>query len=80
PLREVRAGYAEVVKHAVIADAAFFEWLEANGAALVAGDAAARRTAVLHSCRTKAGVVAADEREAGQRALLNFGHTFGHAL
>lgn len=80
PPRELRAGYAEVIKHAAISDADFFGWLERHGAALVGGDRPARMAAVEHSCRTKAAVVAADEREAGARALLNFGHTFAHAL
>jgi 3-dehydroquinate synthase len=78
--REFLAGYAEVVKYGLIGDAEFFAWLERNGAALVAGDADARRHAVATSCRAKAATVAADEREEGARALLNFGHTFGHAL
>ncbi len=78
--RQLRAGYAEVVKYGLIGDDAFFGWLEANGAALLAGDRAARVHAVETSCRAKAAVVAADEREAGMRALLNLGHTFGHAL
>jgi len=80
PARELAAGYAEIVKYGLIRDAAFFAWLEANGAALLAGDAAARRHAVVASCRAKAAVVAADERESGERELLNLGHTFGHAL
>ena len=80
PRRELAAGYAEIVKYGLIADVAFFAWLEANGPALLAGNAALRRTAVVASCRTKAAIVAADERETGERALLNFGHTFGHAL
>jgi 3-dehydroquinate synthase len=80
PARELAAGYAEIVKYGLIRDAAFFAWLEANGAALLAGDAAARRHAVVASCRAKAAIVAADERESGERALLNLGHTFGHAL
>ncbi|MBV8651118.1 MAG: 3-dehydroquinate synthase, partial [Alphaproteobacteria bacterium] len=80
PRRELLAGYAEIVKYGLIRDAAFFAWLEAQGAALLAGDAAAMRHAVVESCRAKAAVVAADERETGERALLNFGHTFGHAL
>jgi 3-dehydroquinate synthase len=78
--REFLAGYAEVVKYGLIGDAEFFAWLERNGTALLAGDADARRHAVAHSCRAKAATVAADEREEGARALLNFGHTFGHAL
>jgi 3-dehydroquinate synthase len=80
PKRELLAGYAEVVKYGLIRDRGFYDWLEQNGADLVKGDAALRREAVLRSCRAKAEVVAADERETGERALLNFGHTFGHAL
>ncbi len=80
PRRELLCGYAEVVKYGVINDPAFFEWLLANGAALLDGDAAARREAVLKSCANKAEIVAADERESGARALLNLGHTFAHAL
>jgi 3-dehydroquinate synthase len=80
PRRELLAGYAEVVKYGLLGDRAFFEWLEANGAAVVAGDAEAQRHAVLESCRAKARIVVADEKEAGERALLNLGHTFGHAL
>ncbi len=80
PRRELLAGYAEVVKYGLLGDAGFFSWLEANGAALIDGDAAFRRDAVARSCRAKAGIVAEDERETGRRALLNLGHTFGHAL
>ena len=80
PRREMLAGYAEVVKYGLIRDAGFFHWLEAHGADLIDGDRAALEHAVLESCRAKAAVVAADERETGQRALLNLGHTFGHAL
>jgi 3-dehydroquinate synthase len=81
PQRQVRAGYAEVVKYGLIDDFAFFEWCEANAAALLAGDSAAREHAIAHSVAAKARIVAADEREtAGVRALLNLGHTFGHAL
>jgi len=80
PRREVLAGYAEVVKYGLLGDAAFFAWLEANGADVVAGSAEARAEAVAVSCRRKAGIVARDERETGERALLNLGHTFGHAL
>jgi 3-dehydroquinate synthase len=80
PPRELLAGYAEVVKYGFIRDRAFFEWLEQAGPTLVAGDADARRQAVLKSCAAKAAVVAIDERETGERQLLNFGHTFGHAL
>ena len=78
--RELRAGYAEVVKYGLLGDAAFFAWLEKNGRRVLEGDADARSHAVLASCRAKAALVAADEREQGQRALLNLGHTFGHAL
>jgi 3-dehydroquinate synthase len=80
PDREFRAGLAEVIKHAVIADAAFFAWLEANVDALLNRDAAALGEAIGRSCEIKAHVVAADEKEQGVRALLNFGHTFGHAI
>lgn len=80
PDREVRAGLAEVIKTACIADADFFAWLETHADALLARDANALSDAITHCCRFKAGVVARDEREAGERALLNFGHTFGHAL
>jgi 3-dehydroquinate synthase len=80
PRRELLAGYAEVAKYGLIRDRGFFAWLEQNGAALIAGDAAARQQAVRQSCAAKAAIVAADEREAGERALLNLGHTFGHAL
>ena len=80
PQRQVLAGYAEVVKYGALGDAGFFDWLVANGAALVAGDADRRAEAVGRSCAAKAAIVAADEREAGQRALLNLGHTFAHAF
>jgi 3-dehydroquinate synthase len=80
PKRELLAGYAEVVKYGLIGNRGFYDWLEQNGADLVKGDAALRREAVLKSCAAKAAVVAGDERETGERALLNFGHTFGHAL
>jgi 3-dehydroquinate synthase len=80
PRRELLAGYAEVVKYGLINDPAFFSWLETHGADLIDGDPAARRHAVMTSCAAKAAIVAADEREADQRALLNLGHTFGHAL
>jgi len=81
PPRELRAGYAEVVKYGLIGDAGFFAWCEVNGAAMLAGDAALREYAVAHSVAAKARIVAADERETtGVRALLNLGHTFGHAL
>jgi 3-dehydroquinate synthase len=79
PPRDFRSGYAEVVKYGLIGDAAFFSWLEANWRDIFSGGAA-REHAIAVSCRAKAGVVARDEREHGERALLNFGHTFGHAL
>ena len=81
PLRETRAGYAEVVKYGLIDDAEFFEWCEANAARLMAGDPEAREFAIARSVAAKARIVAADEKETtGVRALLNLGHTFGHAL
>jgi len=81
PPRELRAGYAEVVKYGLIDDPAFFAWCEANGAALLGGDRAARHHAIAHSVAAKAAIVGDDERETtGRRALLNLGHTFGHAL
>lgn len=81
PRRELGAGYAEVVKYGLIDDAEFFTWCEANGAALLAGDSAARHHAIFHSVSAKARIVAADERETQDiRALLNLGHSFGHAL
>lgn len=80
PKRELLAGYAEVVKYGLIGDAPFFAWLEQHGAGVCAGDPAARRHAVAKSCAIKAAFVAQDERETGPRALLNLGHTFGHAL
>ena len=79
--RELRAGYAEVVKYGLLGDAAFFDWCEANAARLFAGDRDAQVHAIAASCRAKAAIVAADEREtSGRRALLNLGHTFGHAF
>jgi 3-dehydroquinate synthase len=80
PRRQLLAGYAEVVKYGFIDDPAFFDWLDGNAGALLTGDKAACRRAVLTSCAAKAKVVAADEKEGGVRALLNLGHTFGHAL
>lgn len=80
PARQLRAGYAEVVKYGLLGDAAFFEWLEANGARVVAGDIEALGHAVQTSVRAKVTVVCADELERNDtRALLNLGHTFGHA-
>ncbi|MBK9655155.1 MAG: 3-dehydroquinate synthase [Rhodanobacteraceae bacterium] len=80
PEREYRAGLAEVVKYGAIGDLAFFEWLEAHADGLSARDETLIAQAVLRSCQHKAGVVMRDERETGERALLNFGHTYGHAL
>ena len=81
PRRELLAGYAEVAKYGLIDDPAFWDWCEQNGAAVLAGDAARRTYAIEQSCRAKARIVAADERETTDlRALLNLGHTFGHAL
>lgn len=80
PARELAAGLAEIIKTAAIADAAFFEWLEHNIEALNRRDPAVLMHAVKRSCEVKASVVAADEREGGLRAILNFGHTFGHAI
>src|SRR3569623_1981615 len=77
--RQFRAGYAEVAKYGLLGDLAFFEWLEKNHDGIFSGGAA-REHAVAASCRAKAGVVARDEFETGERALLNLGHTFGHAL
>jgi 3-dehydroquinate synthetase len=79
PAREFRAGYAEVVKYGLLGDAGFFAWLEANWRDVFAGGAA-RDHAIAVSCRAKAAIVARDERETGDRQLLNLGHTFGHAL
>jgi 3-dehydroquinate synthase len=81
PRRELLAGYAEIVKYGLIADAEFFDWMDAEGDRICDLDPAAINRAVLTSCRMKADIVAGDERETGDsRALLNFGHTFGHAL
>jgi shikimate kinase/3-dehydroquinate synthase len=83
PPRELRAGYAEIAKAGLIGDAAFFAWCEANGAAVVSGSREAQAEAILRACAFKAAVVGDDEREEKPndgRALLNLGHTFGHAL
>ncbi|MDP2834908.1 MAG: 3-dehydroquinate synthase [Pseudomonadota bacterium] len=80
PDRELSAGLAEIIKYGLIRDLPFLEWLEANMEKLVARDTEALMYAIYRSCRNKAEVVAADERESGQRALLNLGHTFGHAI
>ena len=80
PDRELRAGYAEVCKYGLLGDAEFWQWLETNGANVLAGEPQAVSYAVKTSCATKARIVAQDEKEAGRRALLNLGHTFAHAL
>ncbi|MGE0556940.1 MAG: 3-dehydroquinate synthase [Burkholderiales bacterium] len=80
PDRELSAGLAEVIKYGLIGDAAFFEWLETNIERLLARDPVALTRAIEVSCQNKAGIVAQDETEQGARALLNFGHTFGHAI
>jgi 3-dehydroquinate synthase len=80
PARELSAGLAEVIKYGPIADMVFFDWIEANMEALLARDPAALAHAVKRCCEIKAWVVGQDEREAGLRAILNFGHTFGHAI
>jgi 3-dehydroquinate synthase len=80
PERELRAGLAEVIKHGFALDAAFVDWLEANVEKILKKDRAALVHAVRRSCELKAQVVAQDEKESGERALLNFGHTFGHAI
>jgi 3-dehydroquinate synthase len=79
PVRQMRAGYAEVAKYGLIGDAEFFGWLEKDWPDIFSGGPA-REYAVMKSCQMKAGIVARDERESGDRALLNLGHTFGHAL
>ena len=80
PVRELSAGLAEVIKHGAIIDAAFFEWIEQNIGKLMARDRDALAHAISRSCEIKANVVRQDEREGGLRAILNFGHTFGHAI
>ena len=80
PRRELAAGYAEVAKYGLLGDAKFFSWLETNAKSIFAGDAQSRIRAVSKSCEMKAAIVAEDETETGVRALLNLGHTFGHAL
>jgi 3-dehydroquinate synthase len=80
PLRELRAGLAEVIKCALISDAGFFDWIEAHIEQLLARDDAALEHAIYRSCQIKAQIVSRDEREQGERALLNLGHTFGHAI
>jgi 3-dehydroquinate synthase len=80
PLRELVCGYAEIIKYGLLGDLAFFEWLEANGQAVLSLDEAAVRAAVRRSVEMKAEIVAEDERETGRRALLNLGHTFAHGF
>ncbi len=80
PERELKAGYAEVVKYGLIGDEQFFNWLECHGSDVCEGNKVSRQRAVVKSCKAKAKIVVEDEQEAGRRALLNFGHTFGHAL
>ena len=80
PVRELRAGLAEVIKYGLVADSGFFAWIEDNLAALLDLDADAIAHAIVRSCEIKAAIVAEDEREHGRRALLNLGHTFGHAI
>ncbi|MEP6940317.1 MAG: 3-dehydroquinate synthase [Rudaea sp.] len=80
PERELRAGFAEVIKYGALGDADFLGWLERNVEMLLARDAAALSQAIAHCCAQKAGIVVRDETEQGERALLNLGHTFGHAL
>jgi 3-dehydroquinate synthase len=80
PERELRAGLAEVIKYGALGDATFFTWLEQHADALLARDPQILAQAIAACCRHKAGIVARDETEQGERALLNFGHTFGHAL
>lgn len=80
PLRHLKAGYAEIVKYGLINDRAFFDWLEDNAARIINGDKPSQIEAIVKSCRAKAAIVSYDEKEQGSRALLNLGHTFGHAL
>ncbi|WP_347261472.1 3-dehydroquinate synthase [Rudaea sp.] len=80
PPRELRAGFAEVIKYGALGDADFFAWLERHADALLARETAALTMMIAHCCRQKAGIVARDETEQGERALLNLGHTFGHAI
>src|SRR3569833_4093641 len=80
PPRELRAGIAEVIKYGLLGDAAFFDWLEAHMEELLAADPKALSYVIERSCAIKAEIVGRDEREQGDRALLNLGHTFGHAF
>ena len=80
PKRELLSGYAEIIKYGIIKDTIFFEWLQKNGKKIIEGDTAARIHAIHKSCMNKSKIVKADEKEHGIRALLNLGHTFGHAI
>jgi 3-dehydroquinate synthase len=80
PDRQLRAGFTEIVKAALVADSGFFAWLESNARSLLARDAEALEEAIRRACAIKAAIVVEDEREGGRRALLNLGHTFGHAI
>jgi 3-dehydroquinate synthase len=80
PLREIKAGYGEIVKYGLLGDAAFFDWLEDTGRSVLDRQPTVLGRAIADSCRAKARIVAADEKESGARALLNLGHTFAHAL
>ena len=80
PARQLRAGYGEVVKYGLLGDAGFFAWLESNWKSVFGNNPAAMTKAIEISCKAKAAIVASDEKEAGERALLNLGHSFGHAL
>ena len=80
PKRELLSGYAEVAKYGLLGDAEFFNWLEEHAKQVLSGDDSAITRSVVHSCRMKANIVTRDERESGERALLNLGHTFAHAL
>lgn len=80
PAREMRSGYAEIIKYGLIADTAFYQWCLRHGARMMAGEASYLTRAVEASCQMKAAIVGEDERESARRALLNLGHTFGHAL
>lgn len=80
PPRQLRSGWAEVLKHGLICDQDFFDWLAGEGAGGAQGDAAALTRAVVRSVEIKSAIVGEDEKEAGRRALLNLGHTFGHAI
>lgn len=80
PVREFNAGISEVIKYGILGDSQFFDWLDANKAEIKAGDSDTLQTMIRHCCQQKADIVAQDEKESGVRALLNLGHTFGHAI